>query len=119
MIAFIVECAVGDYNISRMSFWFISSLLLWANHNEGKLACRLPNLIFFCDFLSVSWHVFCSLVVSRFGTFYVVYFISIVLSTWINGRVVFFLFLLNDSSTRKDVKSSLSFSDDLSILVFL
>ena len=56
MIAFIVECAIGDEDVGRSTL-LLSSALLGANHDEGELASRLPYLLLFCYLFGICWAV--------------------------------------------------------------
>lgn len=119
MIAFIIECTVSYNDVWRISFRFLASLLLRANHNQRKLACRLKHLIFLHDFLCVSRHVFRSGIVSGFWTFYIIYFVSRIMSSLKSMRASFLLLFLDYASSSHYIKSCLSFCDNLPVLMFL
>jgi hypothetical protein len=76
MVAFIIEGAIRDDDVWWVSFGFVSSLLLRANHYQRQLTCRLPNFIFLDDFFAIGGHVFSSDMVSRFWAFQVVDFVT-------------------------------------------
>lgn len=120
MVAFIVKSAVCYYYVGTMrlsSFWFLSSLLLRTNHYQRKLTCWLPHLIFFRYLLSIQGYIFSSLMIPWFRTILsIINLIFGIVRTWIE---MFFFFFLNNSSSSQDVKSSLCFCDQLSVLMLL
>jgi len=119
MITLIVECTISNYDTGWITLRFLISLLLRANHDQRKLTSRLPHFIFLYYFLCICRHILGSLVITRFGTLHVVDFVSRVVSIWIDGRILFLLLLVNNSSTCHYVETGLSFGDDFSVLMFL
>lgn len=92
MIAAVVEGAIGDEDVGGRSSLFFILGLLGAQHDEGQLARRLPDLVFFHDLLGVSWGILGALVVAGFGLLYIVDLISIVVRAAVHGLVLFIAF---------------------------
>jgi hypothetical protein len=119
MITLIVECTIRNDYTGWITLRFLIFLLLRADHDQRQLASWLPNFIFFYNLLSICRHILVSLVITWFGTLHVVDFVSRVVSIGIDGRILFFLLLVNDPSACHDIEASLSFGNDFSVLMLL
>jgi hypothetical protein len=115
----IVKSAICDEDVCGGSLLLDSTLLvlLGANHDEGKLSCRLPNFILLGNLLCIRRCITSSLIITRFRLLSIVNFITIIMRTTIH-RFVFFLSLY-DGPFGKDIEAGLSFCDQLAVLVLL
>ena len=122
MIALVVKGAVRDDDVGWMmtvTLRFLPRLLLRPDHDEWKLACWLPYFVLFGDLLGVQGYIFVPLMVPRLRTvFGIVNLVLCVVSARIRGRYLLFSFV-NHTSPSQNVEPSLSFSDQLSILMLL
>lgn len=119
MITLIVERTIRYDDARWISLRFRISLLLRANHDQRELACRLPYFIFLYNFLCICRHIFGSLIISWLGTLHIVDFVSGVMSIRIDGWVLLLFLLMYDPSASHNIKTSLCFSNDFSILMLL
>jgi hypothetical protein len=119
MITLIVECTIRNNDACwvTVTLRFVIFLLLRPYHNQRKLTRRLPYFIFFYNFLCISRHIFISLIISWLWALHIIDFVSGVMSVRIYRRTLLLFFLMNYPSTSHNIKSSLSFSDDLSVLM--
>lgn len=116
MVALVVEGAVGDEDVGGRSL-LLCLALLRANHDQGQLSRRLPDLLLLDDLFGVRWAVFGTLVVSGLRLLYVVDLVAVVVRAAVHVLVL--VLALCDGPTREDVEASLGLGDQVAVLVLL
>lgn len=116
MVALVVEGAVGDEDVGGRSL-LLRLALLRANHDQGQLSRRLPDLLLLDDLFGVRWAVFGTLVVSGLRLLYVVDLVAVVVRAAVHVLVL--VLALCDGPTREDVEASLGLGDQVAVLVLL
>lgn len=116
MVALVVEGAVGDEDVCGRSL-LLRLALLRANHDQGQLSCRLPDLLLLDDLFGVCGAVFGALVVAGLRLLYVVDLVAVVVRAAVHVLVL--VLALCDGPTREDVEASLGLGYQVAVLVLL
>ena len=119
MVGPIVKSAIRDEDIRRSPLLLCPTLLvlLRANHYQGQLPSRLPNLIFLSNLFCIRRPIASPLVIARLRLFSIVDFVAIIVSATVH---CFMLFLsLSDGPFRENIETRLGFSDQFPVLVLL